>query len=134
MKKIGNIIILGLVLLGSLSFLSGCSEKNSKPAETKEVTIKTIDAKEVLNLDKNADIFQWNGKIYKSGIDWVDKLKLTKKEWVGGISGNSQKSFKDRIANKLSVGAKIYSAKERNDVLIVEFDGKMKYYLVQAEG
>lgn len=134
MKKIRNIIIIGIVLLGSLSFLSGCSEKNTQSTETKEITIKKIDAKEVLSLDKNADIFQWNGKIYKSGINWVDKLKLTKKELVGEISENSQKNFKDGVANKLIVGAKIYSPKERNDVLIVEFDGKTKYYLVQAEG
>lgn len=108
-EKKSNRIILSLILLGSLFYLSAYSEKN-------------------------ADIFQWDGRVYKAGIDWVDKLKLSKKDLLGEISSNSQKTFKDGIANKLPVGAKIYSAKERNDILIIEFDGKTKYYLVQAEG
>ncbi|UZJ76810.1 hypothetical protein [Fictibacillus sp. KU28468] len=111
MRKKGIKAIASLILLGSFLYLSGCTEKSNKPTETK-VTIKNPDAKEVLSLDKNADIFQFNGEVYKADIDWVDKLKLTKKELLGEISGNSRKSFKDGIANKLPVGAKIYSAKD----------------------
>lgn len=133
MRKKGIQVITSLILLVGLLYLSGCSEKSNKPVETK-VTIKNPDAKEVLSLNGNADIFQLDGKVFKADVDWVDKLELTKKDLLRKISGNSQKSFKDGIANKLPVGAKIYSAKERNDVVIAEYDGKTKYYLIQAEG
>ncbi|WHT49700.1 hypothetical protein QNH10_09525 [Sporosarcina thermotolerans] len=41
------------------------------------------DAKEILTLDPEADIFQFEGVIYKTGIDWVEELTLTKGEQVG---------------------------------------------------
>ncbi|KYC89896.1 hypothetical protein B4102_3903 [Heyndrickxia sporothermodurans] len=38
------------------------------------------------------------------------------------------------MANKLPIGAKIYSAKERGDILIAEYNGEEKYYLALVEG
>ncbi|MFF2754384.1 hypothetical protein ACFVR1_11645 [Psychrobacillus sp. NPDC058041] len=61
---------------------------------------------------------------YKADIDWVDEIPLTKNKLAGEItdvfSDISNKNFNDGMANKLPVGAKIYSAKERGDILIVE--------------
>jgi hypothetical protein len=38
------------------------------------------------------------------------------------------------MANKLPVGAKIFSAKERGDILIVEVEGEILKYLAIVEG
>lgn len=113
--------------------LFGCG----KP-ETKTEATKTPDAEEILRLDRHADIFQWKGIIYKTNIDWVNELTLTKDKLVGEIttlfSKVSNKSFKNGMANNLPIGAKIYTAKERVDILIVEFNGKASYYLALVEG
>ncbi|WP_051348754.1 hypothetical protein [Peribacillus kribbensis] len=133
MRKTGMQVLASLFLLGSVFYLSGCTDIHSKPAEI-TVTSKKPDADEVLRLNKHADIFQWDGTIYAIGVEWVNKLQLTKKVLIGEISQTSQQSFKDGTANTLPAGTKIYSAEERNDVLIVDYDGNLKYYLAQAEG
>ncbi|PGS54155.1 hypothetical protein [Bacillus sp. AFS041924] len=113
--------------------LFGCG----KP-ETKTVTTKNPDAEEIIRLDRHADILQWKDIIYQTNIDWVNELKLTKGKSVGEItalvSTVSNKSFKNGTANNLPVGAKIYTAKEREDILIVEFNGRVAYYLAVVEG
>ncbi|MNY71591.1 hypothetical protein D3C86_2099660 [compost metagenome] len=39
------------------------------------------------------------------------------------------KEFKNRTANKLEAGTKIFSAKERNDIIIAETaDGEVRFY------
>ncbi len=38
------------------------------------------------------------------------------------------------MSNKLPVGTKIFSAKERGDILIVESEGEIKKYLAIVEG
>ena len=42
--------------------------------------------------------------------------------------------FKDEMSNKLPVGTKIYSTKDRGDILIVESKGEIKKYLAIDEG
>lgn len=129
MKK--NIVV--FMFMVCIFYLSGCFN-----TEIKTVTSKNPDAEEVLKLDKNADILQWEKIIYKTDIEWVNELKLTKNESVGEItevfSNGFSKSLKDGMANQLPIGAKIYSTKERDDVLIVEYNGKVKYYLALTEG
>lgn len=112
-------------------FLVGC--------ET--VTVETIESKkpnaaEALRLDKEADIFQWEGNILKTNIDWVDELELNEDKYIGEIKFNSSKAkdFKNGTANFLPIGAKIYSVKERNDIFIVKYDNVVKRYLVSSEG
>jgi len=113
--------------------LFGCVKQ-----ETKTVTTKNPDAEEIIRLDRHADIFQWKDIIYQTNIDWVNELKLTKDKSVGEItalvSKISKKSFKNGTANNLPIGAKIYTTKEREDILIVEFNGKVSYYLAVVEG
>ncbi|MFZ3579740.1 hypothetical protein [Virgibacillus sp. DJP39] len=42
--------------------------------------------------------------------------------------------FKNEMANKLPVSAKIFSAKGRGDILIVESEGQILKYLAIVEG
>ncbi len=113
--------------------LIGCADKN------KDITVftsKNPDAQEVLSLDSNADIFQWNDIIYKTNIDWIKELQFTENSKVGKIEANSSiaAEFKNGTANKLSVGTEIFTVKERNDVLMVKDDGEVKFYYLLAEG
>ncbi|WP_226646118.1 hypothetical protein [Mesobacillus subterraneus] len=116
----------------ALFTINGCSNGG----ETTEVSIDSIDAEEVLTLDPNADIFQYDGVIYKTNIDWVEELSLTKDVQIGEIKtrNDTNTDFKDETANKLPVGAKIFSAKERRDILIVELEGELLNYLAIVEG
>jgi len=121
------------LLIFSLFVLIGCVDKN------KEINVsvsKNPDAQEVLSLDSNADIFQWNDIIYKTNIDWINELQLTENLKVGKIETNSSNAteFKNGTANKLSVGTEIFTVKERNDVLMVKDDGVNKFYYLLAEG
>ncbi|MBP3953121.1 hypothetical protein J7W16_18520 [Bacillus sp. YZJH907-2] len=112
--------------------ITGCSNGG----ETTKVTIDSIDAEEVITLDPDADIFQYDGLIYKTNIDWVEELSLTKDVKIGEIKtkNDTNTDFKDEMANKLPVGAKIFSAKERGDILIVELEGEILKYLAIVEG
>lgn len=113
--------------------ISGCS---SKGETTTVITIDSIDSEEVLTLDSDADIFQYDGVIYKTNIDWVEELPLTKDVQIGEIKtkNDANTDFNDEMSNKLPVGAKIFSVKERGDILIVEFEGDIKKYLAVVEG
>ena len=116
----------------ALFMIGGCSNEG----ELTTVTIDSIDAEEVLKLDPDADIFQFKGIIYQTNIEWVEELSLTKDVQIGEIKtkNDANTDFKDEMSNKLPVGAKIYSTKERGDILIVESEGEIKKYLVIVEG
>ncbi|WP_273127804.1 hypothetical protein [Bacillus weihaiensis] len=58
------LIVLALVII------NGCSIAG----EATTVTIDSIDAEEVLTLDSDADVFQFEGVIYKANIDWVEEF------------------------------------------------------------
>lgn len=112
-------------------FLVGC--------ET--VTVDTIESKkpnaaEALRLDKQADIFQWEGNILETNIEWIDELELNENKYIGEIKFNSSKAkdFKNGTANLLPIGTKIYSVKERDDIFIVKYDNVVKRYLILSEG
>ncbi|MDM5229990.1 hypothetical protein [Lysinibacillus pakistanensis] len=129
MKKLKFIYL----LIFSLFVLIGCADKN------KDINVsvsKKPDAQEVLSLDTNADIFQWNDIIYQTNIDWINELQLTENLKVGKIEANSSNAaeFKNGTANMLSVGTEIFTVKERNDVLMVKDGGELKFYYLLAEG
>ncbi|MGE7024481.1 hypothetical protein [Solibacillus cecembensis] len=117
----------GLIAI-ALFIITGCS--------TTTVTIDRIDAEEVLSLNSDADIFQYKGVIYKTNIDWVEELSLTKDIQIGEIKMKNDENpdFKDEMSNKLPIGARIFSTKERGDILIVEAEGEIKKYLAIVEG
>lgn len=121
----------GLIAL-ALFMITGCNIQRG----TTTVSIDSIDAEEVLTLDSDADIFQYDGVIYKTNINWVEELSLTKDVQIGEIKtkNDANTNFKDEMSNKLLVGTKIFSSKERGDILIVESEGKIKKYLAIVEG
>ncbi|MEI2405007.1 hypothetical protein [Niallia taxi] len=127
-KKKLYIVLTALALL----IITGYSAKGDEVTEVSG----EIDAEEVLGLDPDADIFQFEGVIYQTNIDWVDKLALTKDVQVGEIKkiNDANTDFNDEMANKLKVGSKIFSAKERKDILIVENDSGLFHYLAIVEG
>ena len=63
-------------------------------------------------------------------------MSLTKDSQVGEIKTKNETNtdFENEMSDKLPVGAKIYSAKERGDILIVEFDEHVLRYLAIVEG
>lgn len=129
MKKLKLIYL----FIFSLFVLIGCAEKNE---DMNVFVSKNPNAQEVLSLDSNADIFQWNDIIYKTNIDWINELQFTENSKVGKIEANSSKAveFKNGTANKLSVGTEIFTVKERNDVLMAKDGGELKFYYLLAEG
>lgn len=116
----------------TLFTITGCTNGG----ETTKVSTEHIDAEEVLTLDPAADIFQYDGVIYKTNIDWVEELSLTKDVQVGEIKAHNDENadLNDGMANKLPVGAKIFSVVERKDILIVESEGAIIKYLAIVEG
>lgn len=115
----------------------GCSN-SSGTAEIEEVhSTGNPDAKEILTLDPEADIFQFEGVVYKTGIDWVEELTLTKDKQVGEIKTRNDidTNFEDEMSNKLPVGAKIFSTLEKEGpILLVESEGKILKYYAIVEG
>ncbi|MGB3260755.1 hypothetical protein [Paenisporosarcina sp.] len=125
-----------LVILTVVIFvIAGCSQGNSEP-ESVTVTSENPDANEILNLNPDADIFQWEDVIYSTNIEWVEKLELTKDEQIGKITKNSTNpdDFINGTANTLPVGTKIFSVKETGGYLIVEYNQQLKKYMKLVEG
>lgn len=125
------------IFIISTFILSGCSSfQNNDNIETHETENPT--AEEVLQLDSEADIFQLDGVIYQTNIDWVDDLTLTKGKEVSVIKSQEQDAtaFENNTANKLPGGTKIYKPKEKIDenVLLVELDGEFMNYYAIVEG
>lgn len=128
-------LLLSIVVLGLLT-ISGCSNLTNI-GKTKVHETKNPDAEEILTLDPQADIFQFDGVIYQTGIDWVEELTLTKNEQVGEIKTRNETdtNFEDEMSNKLPVGAKIFSIKEKEGpILLVESEGELLKYLALLEG
>lgn len=120
-----------------LFWVFGCSDTtNLNVKESSQVTIGNPTAQEVLQIDSEADIFQWDGTIFKTNIDWVNELVLTEGELIGVIEYNISNpvGFKDATANILPIGTEIYKVKERNDVLMAKNNGILKYYYQLVEG
>ncbi|WP_160036385.1 lipoprotein [Paenibacillus sp. An7] len=128
MRKVPLLFIFLLVLL------TGCTN-----AQEDNKTVKVIgnpDANEVLSLDLDANIFMFGDLIYITGIDWVDELVLTPDEEIGEIKKQTSiaEDFFNGTSNVLSVGTKIYSSKERGDILLVKINGAVLKYYALVEG
>ena len=125
-----------LLLITMLLTITGCSYFDHDDDGVEVHETENPNAEEILTLDPNANIFQFDGIIYKTDVDWVDDLSLTKGEKVGEIKTKNEKDskFEDGMSNMLSVGTEIFSVKERGDILIVESDGKTLKYYAMVEG
>jgi hypothetical protein len=107
--KFSILFILIILLVG------GCSPGHGEGG--------SLSKEQVLKLYPDADLFEFDGYVYKTGVDWIEDEELTKDEQIGVIS--------EGMANKLPVGSKIFSVKEKKPILIVEFNGLEKRYLIQ---
>lgn len=128
-------LLFGLIILILLT-AGGCSNSSDK-SQTETHTTGNPDAKEILTLDPEADIFQFEGVIYQAEIDWVEELSLTKDEQVGEIKMRNDRNtdFEDEMSNKLPVGARIFSTLEKEGpILLVESDGEVLKYYALIEG
>lgn len=120
-------------------FIGGCSHSLDSVMEDTHVS-ENPSAEEILEADPEADIFQLEGVIYQTGIDWVEELTLTKDQFVGEIKSrnDTHTNFEDEMATKLPVGAKIYTVEEGEDVsgpiLLVETNGSLLSYYGLVEG
>ena len=127
-----NKIIPSIFMIVSILFISGCES-----AGTTVSVSKHPNAEEILSLAENANILQWEGVIYQSDIDWVDELKLDKKEYIGETTDlfttENAVDFKNGMATRLPIGTHIYSTNEA-EILMVEYKGEEKYYLALREG
>lgn len=113
MRLFSTVLILFLIL----SMLNGCTGSPGQHLGG------ALSKEQVLKLNPDADIFELNGKVYKTNVDWIEEEELTKEKQIGEIT--------EGMANKLPIGAKIFTTKERKDIFIVEYDGKEKRYLLQ---
>jgi hypothetical protein len=93
---------------------------------------------EILQNNKDADIFMLNGVVYTNAedIEWVNAKKLTLGEEVVEISKQTTDSNKieNGTATKLPVGTKIYEPLEKGDIYIAVVEGKEIRYLGLREG
>lgn len=129
MKRIFSIIIFLVVTTP----LIGCGVF----PEEKVVSTENPDAEEVLSMDPEADIFQYNNLIHVTGIEWIEEKSLTKDKQIGEILETSDigTNFKDGTANELPIGSKIFTTKEESEMfLLVESEGKIIKYYALVEG
>ncbi|MCM3756356.1 hypothetical protein M3197_02540 [Sporosarcina aquimarina] len=129
-----RLLVVGIVF--SVLVLTSCTSESGTITESSS---KPPDAGETLRLDPDADIFQWEGSIYKADVDWVQELELTKNELLGEIAENAEnaqnpKDFQDGTASKLPIGSMIYSTNEGGLYLLAEVEGELQKYLLLAEG
>ncbi|WP_040286287.1 hypothetical protein [Sporosarcina koreensis] len=113
--------------------LAGCADEK---IETVTHTTEHPTAEEVLAEIPDADIFQFDGLIYQSGVDWVKEQSFTKKEAVGKILKQSDQvaDFGDGTASRLPAGSIIYTVEEGGGFLLVETEGRLVNYLALVEG
>lgn len=128
------IFIGGLTIFSTIA--TGCSIENSQQ-QIEVHTTKNPDASETLELQPEADLFQWGDVIYIADVDWVQELELSKGIEIGEIAKNTSnpKDFTNGTANKLPIGTKIYEPLEKNGpIYIVVVNGKEIRYLGLLEG
>ncbi|MNH82780.1 hypothetical protein D3C87_652990 [compost metagenome] len=124
----------------ALLMLTGCNQPKVINSErpTFESTHNPT-AKEILDQNPSADIFQLNGTIYTNAIniEWVQQTEITIGESVGIIKRQYKDSltFENEMSTKLPVGAKIFEPiKKSGPILIVKLNGKEIKYLGLIEG
>lgn len=128
MKKVALLCAFSIITVWTLA---ACSNE----VEMQHTSVKPT-ALDVLGEDSTADIFQLNDTIYKSDVKWAEKTEVTQKKKVGEIKkmSSDKNDFDNGTATKLSKGTVIYSTKEKNEILLVNYKGKLKKYVALGEG
>lgn len=120
-------------VIACVIFLAGCGPFKEPITVSRS---EPPDAREVLMLEPESDIFQWDGIIYQADVEWVQDLELTPKEHIGEVLENTKlaKQFQDGTATVLPVGSAIYSTNQSEMYLLVKVDDELRKYLLLAEG
>ena len=107
-----------IIMLLSVFLFAGCTGISEKQGYLTKA--------QVIKGNPEANYFEIDGKVYVTGIDWLEEVELTKHEVIGEIE--------DGMASNLPVGTKIYIPKERGDILIAEDNGiEIRYLLMMGE-
>ena len=107
-----------ITVLLFLSFaLIGCSASPGKDQAG------YLTKKQVLKNDPYADWLEFEGKVYKTNVDWSNEEKMTKGKKLGEVT--------EGMASHIPSGAEIFESNERGDVLIVDYMKVEKLYLLQ---
>lgn len=133
MSKFIVAIFLVLILVGCNSKQGSINSESKGGRIELKYTIGNPTAEDVLSTDPNANIFMYENTIYTEGIDWVSELELTKDKLITEIIDQrvDGKAFSNGKASKLIIGTKIFSVKERNDIVIAETkDGDIRFYML----
>ncbi|MGP4069984.1 hypothetical protein [Halobacillus sp. B29] len=78
---------------------------------------------QVLKLNPDADLIELeNNEVYTHGAEWVKEKGYQKGERLGKV--------KKGMATKSPVGADIYTTEEKSPVIIVEYNGLSKMYVI----
>ena len=97
--------------------VSGCSPGAGEGGE--------LSKSQVLNKNPDADLIELeNGTVYKHGVDWIEERSYQKGKLIGEVEKG--------MTTKAPLGAMIYRTKEDSPVLIVEYNGNSKRYLLQS--
>lgn len=128
-RKLLLILLLSIVLVA-------CNSQTTSEISGNEIGNPT--AEQVLQNDKDADIFVLNDIVYTNaeGIEWVYEDDLTLGEEVGEIKKQTTDgdAFENFTASQLTVGTKIYEPVENSSIYIVIVDDKEIRYLGLIEG
>lgn len=105
--------------------------------EENELDLSTLDAlsaEEVLAEDPDADIFQYEGVVYKTEGELAEDVGVTLKELIGKVTKkvDADTEFEDGMATELMPNVKIYSTNEEDlTVLLVEVHNDKYVYYAQ---
>lgn len=128
-RKLLLILLLSIVLVA-------CNSQTTSEMSGNDTGNPT--AEQVLQNDKDADIFVLNDIVYTNaeGIEWVYEDDLTLGEEVGEIKKQTTDgdAFENFTASQLTVGTKIYEPVENSSIYIVIVDDKEIRYLGLIEG
>lgn len=100
-------------------------------------TIHNAKPEKLLKNDNKIDLLIINDTVYVNAynIDWINNLILNKKSLLGYIQRtNVIMNFKNFDATYLDVDSKIYSAVERDDILLVLTKNGLVPYYKYVEG
>lgn len=100
-------------------------------------TLNNASAESLYENDNSIDLLVYQNTTFVKAdeIDWILPLQLNPNTLLGSIQRNNiNKNFSDFDATKLEIGTKIYSALERNDILLVLVNGEYIPYFNYIEG
>ncbi|MGP4074681.1 hypothetical protein [Halobacillus sp. K22] len=101
--------------LAFLIIIAGCSPGANEGG--------LLSKSQVLKLNPDADLIELeDGTVYTRGVEWVKDKGYQKGEKLGEVEKG--------MATDAPVGAEIYTTEEKSPVIIVEYKGLSKMYLI----